>query len=422
MDSLPPALLDFISIFRPLLRAEVFDSFTYLLCGLLIGEAKRGTVRASVFAPATYQPQRLSDLFCCHKLSRQALMAQLTQQVLTLLYPSGLPARLFWLADSTLTEKPYVQRVASVDLFHRAKRLVGRAKHLQGHCYVFAAHLYQMAQKQWASALLGALLYVKGRSIPQLVGELARQLRLPAEVRHVWVVDRGIASRPLVQSLDRIGHYVLGRVRSNQVFYFAPRRQPKRGRPRSYGQKCRVDRLVKRFPEGLRCQTATLKVRGRERTVRIYDAEMLWRGVGSDRPCPVRLIVVVVPSLKTLRPWYLVTTDLDLTPLEAVQAYGRRPQIEVNFDEVKELGLGHYQGRSGEGVRRWPVFLCIAQALLKLIATNVLPVELPALNWSWYRLENTLGQVRRRLIEACCPPISRTKASDPTEEKLKKAA
>jgi hypothetical protein len=51
-----------------------------------------------------------------------------------------------------------------------------------------------------------------------------------------------------------------------------------------------------------------------------------------------------------------------------------------------------------------------------------LPVELPALNWSWYRLENTVGQVRRRLIEACCPPISRTKAPDPTEEKLKKAA
>src|SRR5918995_1614759 len=106
MDSLPPVRLDLISTFRPLLRAEVFDSFTYLLCGLLIGEAKHGTVRASVFAPPRPQPQRLSDLFCCHKLSRQALMAQLTQQVLTLLYPSGLPARLFWLADSTLTEKP----------------------------------------------------------------------------------------------------------------------------------------------------------------------------------------------------------------------------------------------------------------------------------------------------------------------------
>ena len=421
MDSLPPALLDFISIFRPLLRAEVFESFTYLLCGLLIGEAKHGTVRASVFAPAAYQPQRLSDLFCRHKLSRQALMARLTEHVLTILYPSGLPARLFWLADSTLTEKPFVRRVASVDLFHRAKRVIGRAKHLQGHCYVFAAHLYQTAHKHWASALVGALLYVKGRSIPRLVGDLARQLRLPAEVRHVWVVDRGIVSRPLVQSLDRLGQYAVGRVRSNQVFYFAPRRQPCRGRRRTYGQKCRVDKLVKRFPERLQHQTTTLRIRGKERTVRVYDAEMLWRGVWSDRPCPVRLIVVVVPGLR-LKPWYLLTTDLALAPVEAVQAYSGRQQIEVNFDEVKELGLGHYQGRSGEGVRRWPIFLCIVQTLLKLIATQALPLELPSLNWPWYKQENTLGQIRRRLIAACCPRISRTKASDPTEEKLKKAA
>src|SRR5918992_959939 len=219
MESLPPALLDFISMFRPLLRAEVFDSFTYLLCGLLIGEAKHGTVRASVFAPPEYQPQRLSDLFRCHKLSRQALMAQLTQGVLTTLYGGGLPARLFWLADSTLTEKPLVRRGASVGLFPRAKRIVGRAKHLQGQCYVFAAPLYQTVQRQWASALVGALLYVKGRSIPQWVGDLAQQLRLPALVRQVWVVDRGIASRPLVQCWGRLGQYILGRVRSNQGFH-----------------------------------------------------------------------------------------------------------------------------------------------------------------------------------------------------------
>jgi hypothetical protein len=31
--------------------------------------------------------------------------------------------------------------------------------------------------------------------------------------------------------------------------------------------------------------------------VRVYDAEMLWRGVWHDRPYPVRLIVVVVPGL-----------------------------------------------------------------------------------------------------------------------------
>ncbi len=76
----------------------------------------------------------------------------------------------------------------------------------------------------------------------------------------------------------------------------------------------------------------------------------------------------------------------------------------------------------GEGVRRWPIFLDIAQTLLKLLATKALPLKLPSLNWSWDEREDTVGQVRRRLIEACRPCISRAKASDPTVEKMKKAA
>lgn len=72
-----------------------------------------------------------------------------------------------------------------------------------------------------------------------------------------------------------------------------------------------------------------------------------------------RVLVVIVPELKKLAPWYLLTTQLELGVIEIVQAYAGRAQIEVNFDEAKELGLGHYQGRSGSGVRRWPVlFAC----------------------------------------------------------------
>ncbi len=106
MDSLPSELFSFIAALRPLMRAEVFDSFCFLLTGLLAGEAKHGTVRASVFAPPDYQPQRLSDLFCRHKLSHQALMAALARLALAALYPAGLPQRLFWIADATHTEKP----------------------------------------------------------------------------------------------------------------------------------------------------------------------------------------------------------------------------------------------------------------------------------------------------------------------------
>jgi len=165
MDSLPSVLTTILQSFQPLMRAEVFTSFGYLLTGVLIGEAKAGTVRASVFAPAAYWPQRLSDLFCRHKLSGQALMAHLAAVVLAYLYPHGLPERLFWIADATYTEKPYAQYIASVDWFHRLKYVAGRAKNLKGHCYVFAAHLYTVGEaqgRQWASVLVGPCSMSKG--------------------------------------------------------------------------------------------------------------------------------------------------------------------------------------------------------------------------------------------------------------------
>ena len=425
MDSLPFVLTTILHAFQPLMRVEVFESFGYLLTGLLIGEAKAGTARASVFAPAEYWPQRLSDLFCRHQLSAQALMAKLVVLALAWLYPQGLPPRLFWLADATYTEKPYAQRIASVGVFHRLKRVKGRAKHLRGHCYVFAAHLYSHLEGQatkWASVLVGAWLYVKGRSIPTLVGELAKHLRLPPQVRHVWLGDRGILSRPLLRTLSEQGHFALGRLRCNQVVYFAPRRRAARSRrPKVFGQSCRVDQLRSRFPHWLRAQQMALHVRGRERTVTVFDAEVLLRGVWPGRALPARVLIVVVPRLK-LAPWYLLCTDLTLDPLTAVCSYAGRYQIEVNFDEVKELGLGHYQGRSGQGVRRWPLFLCVAHLLLKFIATGVVPLALPTLNWPWYKQENTVGQVRRRLIALCRPPISATEREPAIEQQLPKAA
>jgi hypothetical protein len=266
------------------------------------------------------------------------------------------------------------------------------------------------------------LLYVKGQSLPELTGELAHALRLPPEVRHAWVVDRGLLSRPLLRSCARHRQFVLGRARCNQVVYFAPRRQKRgRGRRRTYGAKCRVDKLLARFPERLRHRRMGLHVQGREREARVADALVLLRGVERGRPLAARVIVVVVERSK-LRPWYLLTTDLTLGVEEAVRAYVGRQQIEVNFDEVKELGLGHYMGRSGQGVRRWPLFLCAAQMALKFMATGIIAVPLPKLNWSWYKQEDTVGQMRRRLVESCRPRISRVVAAIPDLREIKKAA
>jgi len=418
MESLPSEIILYIVNFAGLFRAEVFASFFYLFLGILLGEAKHGTVRAAVFAPADYQPQRLSDLFCRHKLSPQALMAKLVEVVLSYIYPTQLPDRLFWIADSTQTEKPHATKVASLGWFHRTKHVAGRGKNLKGHCYIFAAHLYRRTSgkaQSWASVLVGALLYVKGRTLPDLTVELAKQLRLPAGRRHCWIVDRGLLCRALLRGLGAVQQFVIGRARRNQNVYFAPAQSKTGGRRRIYGAKCRLDELRQRFPECLRKQAMKLRVWGKQHQVEVYSAEILLRGVWRGRAQAARVIIIVVPGLP-LEPWYLLTTDLELDPCAVVEAYDGRYQIEVNFDEVKELGLGHYQGRSGQGVRRWPLFLCVTQSLLKLIATGILPVELPTLNWSWYKREDTVGQVRRRLIELCRPRLSRTMEATTTSK------
>jgi hypothetical protein len=288
---------------------------------------------------------------------------------------------------------------------------------------VFAAHLYRYGQEQvWTSVLVGALLYVKGRSWSHLTGDLLHQLRLPTEVDHGWSMDRGLRARPVLRAVAAHGQFALGRLKCNQVVYFAPQGQAKgRGRTKAYGAKCRVDKLLRRFAHRLQHPQMRLRVRGRERTVRVAEAQVLLRGVWAGRPLVVRVIIVTVPH-SPLKPWYLLTTDLELEVTEAVQAYEGRQQIEVHFDEIKELGLGHYMGRSGQGVRRWPLFLCAAHMLLKLMATEVIQFTLPKLNWSWYTNEHSVGQLRRRLVEYCRPRISPAVGMISNLQEMRKAA
>ena len=106
MESLPSALVSCIALLRPLVRAEVFASFAYLIVGILIGAAQVSTDRASFYVGADDWPQRRADRFARQKLSQQACMAKLVALALASLSPADLPARLLWIADSTYTEQP----------------------------------------------------------------------------------------------------------------------------------------------------------------------------------------------------------------------------------------------------------------------------------------------------------------------------
>ena len=307
--------------------------------------------------------------------------------------------------------------------------MAGPAKPRHGHCDVLAAHLDTQATAtlpRWARGHVGTGVYVKGRAIPPLVGAVAQQLRLPRTLRHVGLGARGMLRRPLRRALEGLGHRGVGTVRCPQVGYCAPpaaggQTAPRQRRPRVYGQQWRVDQLRRHCPERLREQQMGLRVQGRERLVRLWDTEVLRRGVWRGRALPVRVLSSVVPGLK-LKPWSWLTTDREREPPEAGRAYDGRYHIEVHSDAVKEVGLAHSQGRRAQGSRRWPLFLSLGQMSLKFSATGGLAGPLPKLPWPWYTREKTVGHVRRRWIEACHPRISCVKVDRPSRQKLAKAA
>jgi hypothetical protein len=75
MDSLPPVLLDFISVFRPLMRAEVFDSFAYSLWVSLSAKPSMARCAPVFLLPRLTGHNGYPTSFCRHTLSHQAFMA-----------------------------------------------------------------------------------------------------------------------------------------------------------------------------------------------------------------------------------------------------------------------------------------------------------------------------------------------------------
>ena len=125
---------------------------------------------------------------------------------------------------------------------------------------------------------------------------------------------------------------------------------------------------------------------------------VVYRGIFRRRGVkqPVELLRVEVGAWP---PWLLPLTDPSLTTEEAIGAYYGRSQVEVAMADSQALGLDQYRGRRSVDIHRWPMVIGVVHSLLPLLAVDALKVTLPPQGWPWYRKENTVGAIQRRLIE-----------------------
>jgi hypothetical protein len=225
-----------------------------------------------------------------------------------------------------------------------------------------------------------------------LTSVLVAQLQLPPEVCHVVVSDRGLNGCQGIRLVRAQHCHSVTRLKRNTVVY-TPAEAPAvrgRGRPRKYGTKSRVDALDRRW---LTEQAVTVWVDGRWRPA------TAWRGTCWRKGLPEMVTIVIIETAGRA-PWYLQATDPTLTTAEIVAGYHGRHAIEPAIQAANALGLDRYHGRTARGVRRWPLLLCLAHSLLALLALGKLALPLPTLGWPWYQREDTVGQLRRRLLAA----------------------
>ena len=233
--------------------------------------------------------------------------------------------------------------------------------------------LYQAERKKKNINLAGKDRLAHLRAQMDQGGSAARRL--------VITVDGRFTNRTLLRNLPA-RTTLLGRVRKDSAFYYAPDAQPERGRKRKYGQRCPTPEALLK-DESLPWQTISAFAAGKRYDFKIKTLPQVFTPMNKGQQALRLVVIEPVPyrlnkksKLERREPAFLICTDPDLPLEQLLQYYLWRWDIEVNFrDEKTILGVGQTQVRSEASNQNAPALAVAAYALLLLASVKVYGAE-----------------------------------------------
>jgi hypothetical protein len=335
----------FLQSMRPAFpRQATFVWFVIVWVGFVARSDTLGVssiIRALLLAPTTYPA--LLHFFHSTAWSVEELMVYWWQWLTRENVAFRVGGRIVLLADHTKTPKDG-RRMPAVTTLHQDSETASKPTFFRGHHWGCVGLLVQAGEKFFATPLWANIQQGIGKVDPKQ----SHHLRLTTQITHTalqimqafgeeayLVLDAffavGTVFRAAEQSSPGAGQsiHILTRAKKNIVAYQQPRPKKKRcrGRPRKYGKKLKLMTLFDTRPHKFKITTTDV-YQGSEK-VRSLTLDLLWRPTAGL----LRFFLFETSRGRII----LMTSDLQLEPLVALQLYCRRVTIETMFDTLKNV-------------------------------------------------------------------------------------